>query len=222
MKFNAAGSGAKAKKKEAKKKVKEAFVNKTPKGEKKDLSGPMESYNPAAVEAAWGDWWEAKGFYRANAEKAGSLEHKEKFVMVIPPPNVTGSLHWGHALTCSIEDTIVRYQRMAGKEVLWLPGTDHAGIATQTVVEKKLMREEGKTRHDLGREEFLRRVWQWKDAYGNRITKQLRRLGTSVDWTREVFTMDPNLSVAVTEAFVQMFEKNIYLVHLAWSIGARI
>ena len=143
VKFNAAGSGAKAKKK-GKKKVKEAFVNKTPKGEKKDLSGPMEAYNPAAVEAAWGDWWEAKGFYRANAEKAGSLEHKEKFVMVIPPPNVTGSLHLGHALTCSIEDTIVRYQRMAGKEVLWLPGTDHAGIATQTVVEKKLCERKAK------------------------------------------------------------------------------
>ncbi len=207
-KFNAAGSSDKAKKKAKKGKgAKVAFVNKTPKGEKKDLSKPMESYDPAAVESAWGEWWEAKGFYRADAERAGKLEHKEKFVIVIPPPNVTGSLHLGHALTCSIEDTIVRYQRMTGKEVLWLPGTDHAGIATQTVVEKKLMREEGKTRHDLGREEFLKRVWKWKDAYGNRITGQLRRLGSSVDWTREVFTMDPNLSVAVTEAFVQMYEK---------------
>ena len=200
---------------EAKKKkalvVEDVFVNKTPKGEKKDTSTPLGAYNPVAVEAAWADWWEAKGFYRADAEKAAALSQDEKFVIVIPPPNVTGSLHLGHALTCSIEDTIVRFQRMCGKTVLWLPGTDHAGIATQTVVEKKLMKTEGKTRHDLGREEFLKKVWEWKEVNGGHITKQLRRLGTSVDWSREVFTMDPNLSIAVTEAFVQMYERgNIF------------
>jgi valyl-tRNA synthetase len=207
--FNPAGTNQKKNKKKKAPKENVAFVNKTPKGEKKDVSGPMGDYSPQAVEAAWGEWWEAKGFYVADAEKAATLSHDEKFVIVIPPPNVTGSLHLGHALTCSIEDTIVRYQRMRGKTVLWLPGTDHAGIATQTVVEKKLMREEKKTRHDLGREAFLKKVWEWKEKNGNHITKQLRRLGTSVDWSREVFTMDANLSVAVNEAFVRMYEKGV-------------
>jgi valyl-tRNA synthetase len=112
-----------------------------------------------------------------------------RFVMVIPPPNVTGSLHLGHALTNSIQDALVRYHRMSGRRVLWVPGTDHAGIATQSVVEKRL-KLEGKTRHDLGREAFVQRVWAWKQEYGNRILMQLRRLGSSLDWSREVFTLD--------------------------------
>jgi valyl-tRNA synthetase len=111
------------------------------------------------------------------------------FVIVIPPPNVTGSLHLGHALTNSIQDALVRYHRMSGRRVLWVPGTDHAGIATQSVVEKRL-KNEGKTRHDLGREAFVQRVWAWKQEYGNRILQQLRRLGSSLDWSREVFTLD--------------------------------
>jgi valyl-tRNA synthetase len=118
---------------------------------------------------------------------------KEQFVIVIPPPNVTGSLHLGHALTNSIEDAYCRWNRMSGRRVLWVPGTDHAGIATQAVVEKKIWKEEGKTRHDLGREEFVKRIWDWKNMYGSRITSQLRRIGSSVDWGREAFTMDDNL-----------------------------
>ena len=128
---------------------------KTPKGEKKDLvDTPMaKSYNPVAVEAAWYEWWEKCGMF---TPQMGT--NKPKFVIVIPPPNVTGALHIGHALTNSIQDTVVRWRRMSGYEALWVPGTDHAGIATQTVVEKKLAREEGVTRHDLGREKFLERV----------------------------------------------------------------
>jgi valyl-tRNA synthetase len=110
--------------------------------------------------------------------------------MVIPPPNVTGTLHLGHALTGSIEDCIIRWRRMRGENVLWVPGTDHAGIATQVVVEKKLNRERKQNRHDLGREAFLKEVWSWKNANGTRIYDQIRRMGASVDWTREAFTMD--------------------------------
>lgn len=129
--------------------------------------------------------------------------------MVIPPPNVTGSLHLGHALTTAIEDTITRWNRMKGKVSLWVPGTDHAGIATQSVVEKKLKKEQGISRHDLGREEFVRRVWEWKETYGNKITNQIRCLGASVDWSREAFTMDKNLSKAVVEAFVKFHEDGL-------------
>ena len=127
--------------------------------------------------------------------------------MVIPPPNVTGTLHLGHALTNAIEDSIVRWKRMSGCETLWVPGVDHAGIATQVVVEKQLMKDEGKTRHDLGRDAFVDKVWEWKRNYANTITHQLRRLGTSVDWSREAFTMDDNLTAAVKEAFIRLYEK---------------
>lgn len=126
--------------------------------------------------------------------------------MVIPPPNVTGSLHLGHAITAAIEDCVTRWHRMNGRTTLWLPGCDHAGIATQVVVEKKIWREEGKTRHDLGRENFLEKVWDWRNEKGTRIYEQFRRMGTSVDWTRTYFTMDNNMSRAVVEAFVRMYE----------------
>tara|TARA_B100000131_G_scaffold40488_1_gene36589 strand:- start:1927 stop:5157 length:3231 start_codon:yes stop_codon:yes gene_type:complete len=179
---------------------------KTPKGEKKDLvDTPMaKSYNPVAVEAAWYEWWEKCGMF---TPEMGT--NKPKFVIVIPPPNVTGALHIGHALTNSIQDTVVRWRRMSGYEALWVPGTDHAGIATQTVVEKKLAREEGVTRHDLGREKFLERVFEWKNEYGGKIFNQLRRIGSSMDWTREAFTMDEKLSKAVKEAFVRMFDEGL-------------
>eukprot|EP00977_Amphora_coffeiformis_P008564 scaffold1936_cov154-Amphora_coffeaeformis.AAC.14 len=190
---------------------KKEFVNTTPKGEKKDLSKiPMEDgYHPAAVEAAWQDWWEAKGFYSCDPKFAMNKSPEEKFVMVIPPPNVTGSLHLGHALTAAVEDTLTRWHRMKGHATLYVPGTDHAGIATQSVVEKMLMKSENKTRHDLGREEFVKKVWEWKGDYGNKITNQLRRLGSSVDWSRERFTMDDMLSKAVVEAFNRFHEKGI-------------
>ena len=161
------------------------------------------------MEAAWSAWWEKCGFYSPDVERALAEPAENRFVMVIPPPNVTGSLHLGHALTTAIEDTLTRWHRMKGKVVCWLPGTDHAGIATQSVVEKRLQKEESKTRHDLGRDEFVRRVWEWKETYGGKITNQIRSLGASVDWSREAFTMDANLSRAVTEAFVRFHEDGL-------------
>jgi valyl-tRNA synthetase len=168
----------------------------------------LDSYHPQQVEAAWYAWWEKKKFFHADAKKVldGS---KKPYAMVIPPPNVTGALHLGHALMLSIEDSLMRWRRMSGYEVLWLPGCDHAGIATQSVVEKQLWKKEGKTRHDLGREEFVKSVWSWKDEYGGRINNQFRRMGVSVDWDRFAFTMDEQNSKAVTEAFVRMYEKGL-------------
>ncbi|GFR43813.1 hypothetical protein Agub_g4939 [Astrephomene gubernaculifera] len=208
-----AGEDKKAKEKaeaEAKKKAEAeevasliAAAQSTPKGEKKQLPESMyKAYHPKMVEAAWYEWWEQCGFFKPDP----AAVDKPPFVIVIPPPNVTGALHIGHALTNSIQDTIARWRRMSGYNTLWVPGTDHAGIATQTVVEKKLQREKGVTRHDLGRDAFLGEVWQWVDQYGHRIHDQLRRLGSSVDWSRCVFTMDDKLSRAVLEAFVRMFE----------------
>ena len=209
------------------------YVDDTPKGEKKgkktactripckalnscfiflmfaDMTKPMmDQYFPKAVEAAWDAWWENQGYYTADAEKAAQAPEEDKFVLVIPPPNVTGSLHLGHALTVAIEDTLVRWNRMKGKHVVWLPGIDHAGIATQNVVEKRLARE-GVTRHDLGREEFVNRVYEWKETYGGKIFNQLRHLGVSVDWSRERFTMDDGLSQAVKESFVRLYEDGL-------------
>lgn len=190
--------------------MREEFENKTVAGEKKDLSGPMaDSYSPAHVEAAWYEWWQAKGLFEANEKDKEKYSDKGKFVMVIPPPNVTGSLHIGHALTNAVEDTICRYHRMKGKQVLWVPGCDHAGIATQVVVEKQLMKQSGLTRHDLGREKFLEKVWEWKNEKGSRIFEQLKRLGSSLDWRRTAFTLDPSLQEAVTEAFIRMHEDGL-------------
>jgi valyl-tRNA synthetase len=125
---------------------------------------------------------------------------------MIPPPNVTGSLHMGHAFQHTIMDALIRYHRMRASNTLWQPGTDHAGIATQMVVERKLAAE-GKTRHDLGREAFIEKVWEWKEESGGTITRQMRRLGASVDWSRERFTMDEGLSAAVREVFVRLYEE---------------
>ena len=126
-------------------------------------------------------------------------------MIVIPPPNVTGTLHLGHALTNAIEDSIVRWHRMTGKRTLWVPGCDHAGIATQTVVEKKIMRDSGQSRHDLGREPFLKEVWKWKEQSGGVIYDQIKGLGASLDWSREAFTMSPKCSKAVQAAFIKMY-----------------
>lgn len=203
------GTG-KAKEPKKAKTVVPAFVNKTPKGDKKDTSEEMEpAYRPCAVEAAWQDYWEATGLYKGDEVAAAGRPYEEKFVMVIPPPNVTGSLHLGHALTSAVEDTLVRWHRMCGDSTVWVPGTDHAGIATQVVVEKMLMRDEGVSRHDLGRDAFVEKVWEWKEQYGNRITNQLRCLGSSADWSREAFTMDEQLSTAVKEAFVRMYNDGL-------------
>ena len=161
------------------------------------------SYDPAATEAdLYADWVEA-GLFHAEPDDDG-----DPFAIVIPPPNVTGALHIGHALTNSIEDAMIRRARMQGKNTVWVPGMDHAGIATQNVVEKQLA-EEGLTRHDLGREAFVDRVWQWKEQYGGQILNQLRRLGASLDWEREAFTFDEPRSRAVREVFVGLYEQGL-------------
>ena len=135
-------------------------IDSTPVGQKKDMSKPMlDAYHPKQVEAAWYSWWEQKKFFHANPERVLNDPTVKKYVMVIPPPNVTGALHLGHALMLSIEDSIMRWRRMSGYETLWLPGCDHAGIATQSVVEKQLWKKEQKTRHDLGRDAFVKTVW---------------------------------------------------------------
>ncbi|KAB8335864.1 valine--tRNA ligase [Scytonema tolypothrichoides VB-61278] len=160
-------------------------------------------YEPFSTEAKWQKFWEENQLYKADPNKGG-----ESYCIVIPPPNVTGSLHMGHAFEMSLIDTLVRYHRMKGRNTLWLPGTDHASIAVQTILEKQL-KKEGKTRYDLGREKFLERAWRWKAESGGAIVHQLRRLGVSVDWSRERFTMDEGLSKAVLEAFVRLYEEEL-------------
>jgi len=178
--------------------------------QKKQLVSPMPgAYDHEQVESKWYEWWESQKYFTPSAEKAQELGASDKFVMMVPPPNVTGSLHLGHALTSSIEDCLARWNRMRGKETLWLPGVDHAGIATQSVVEKQLYKNEGLTRHDLGREAFVKKVWDWKENYGGRIVDQFKRMGVSLDWSRMCFTLDDKLSTAVTEAFVRMFDDGV-------------
>ncbi|KAG5558497.1 hypothetical protein RHGRI_008438 [Rhododendron griersonianum] len=177
----------------------------TPFGEKKCLSRQMaKQFNPSSVENSWYAWWEKSGFFVADSSSS-----KPPCVIVLPPPNVTGALHIGHALTCAIQDTIIRWRRMSGYNALWVPGMDHAGIATQVVVEKKIMRERKQTRHDVGREKFVSEVWSWKNEYGGTILKQLRCLGASLDWSRECFTMDEKRSKAVIEAFVRLYKEGL-------------
>ena len=162
-----------------------------------------KAYNPKEIEDKIYKLWEESGFF--NPDKLPS-RHKKPYSIVIPPPNVTGELHMGHALNATIQDILIRQKRMQGYKTLWLPGTDHAGIATQNVVEKKL-RKEGKTRFDLGREKFIEEVWKWKNKYGNIILDQFKKLGCSCDWSRTRFTMDKNYSEAVKEAFLYYYKK---------------
>src|SRR5580765_1692255 len=169
------------------------------------MSELPKSYEPAEAEARWFSFWEGHGVFRASLDPNDA---RPRYVISMPPPNVTGSLHMGHAMFGTIQDVLVRHKRMQGYNVLWQPGVDHAGIATQTVVERQLKRE-GKTRHDLGREKFVERVWQWKNESGGRIALQQRVLGASPDWRRSKFTMDPDLGRAVTEAFVRLFEQGL-------------
>jgi len=157
------------------------------------------AYDPQQVEAHWYDRWETAGVFRPEHNPDG-----DPFTIVIPPPNVTGSLHMGHALDLAIQDLLIRRKRLQGYAALWVPGSDHAGIATQNVVERELAAE-GMTRHDLGREAFIEQVWQWKARSGGRITEQIRRLGYSCDWSRERFTMDEGLSLAVRTVFVRLY-----------------
>ena len=164
-------------------------------------------YTPEELEAPIYAAWEASGAFRPASDRG--VEAGETFTVCIPPPNVTGRLHMGHALNGTIQDIVIRHRRKAGFDTLWIPGTDHAGIATQAVVEKMLYLDEKLTREDMGREAFLQRVWDWKQEYGDIILEQFRRLGCSCDWTRTAFTMDEKLSLAVREAFVRLFEQGL-------------
>jgi valyl-tRNA synthetase len=162
-----------------------------------------KTFEAKAAEEQWFQVWIDRGYFKADPSREG-----ETFSIVIPPPNVTGQLHLGHALNVTLHDVIVRMRRMQGYNTLWLPGTDHAGIATQNVVERELAKQ-GKSRHDLGREEFVKRVWDWRETYGGRILNQLRRLGASCDWSRERFTLDAGLSRAVTKVFVMLHREGL-------------
>ncbi|WP_100753327.1 valine--tRNA ligase [Vibrio salilacus] len=163
-----------------------------------------KTYNPTSIEQALYQAWEEKGYFKPHGDTS-----KQAYSIMIPPPNVTGSLHMGHAFQDTIMDTLIRAERMKGKNTLWQVGTDHAGIATQMVVERKIAAEEGKTKHDYGREAFIDKIWEWKAESGGTITKQLRRLGASVDWDRERFTMDDGLSAATQEVFVRLYEEDL-------------
>src|SRR5690554_3712960 len=158
-----------------------------------------KSYDPHGIESRWYAVWEERGYFRPSGTGT-------PYCIVIPPPNVTGSLHMGHAFQDTLMDALIRYHRMKGFDTLWQGGTDHAGIATQMVVERQLELE-GKSRREIGREAFVARVWQWKEQSGGTISRQLRRLGASLDWSRDRFTMDEGLSRAVTEVFVRLYEE---------------
>ena len=162
-----------------------------------------KGYEPKEVEEKWYKYWEDHRLFRAEAKS-----DRKPFCIVIPPPNVTGSLHMGHALNNTLQDILCRFKKMQGYNVLWQPGTDHAGIATQNVVERELAAK-GTDRHQVGREKFIELVWEWKEKYGGVIINQLKRLGSSCDWSRERFTMDEGLSRAVREVFVRLYEENL-------------
>ncbi|MGB7815400.1 MAG: valine--tRNA ligase [Methylotenera sp.] len=163
-----------------------------------------KSFDPKTIESKWYEFWENKGYYAAGLNP----EIKENFCILLPPPNVTGTLHMGHGFNQTLMDALTRYHRMRGDNTLWQPGTDHAGIATQIVVERQLDAQ-GVSRHDLGREKFLEKVWEWKEHSGSTITRQMRRLGTSPDWSRERFTMDEGLNKTVTETFVRLYNEGL-------------
>lgn len=163
-----------------------------------------KAYTPAEVEEKWYSLWEDRGYFRADVKS-----EKTPYTIVIPPPNVTGVLTLGHVLNNTLQDILIRFEKMRGREVCWVPGTDHAGIATQARVEAQLREEDNLTRHDLGREKFLEHMWVWKEKYGGTIIKQLRTIGTACDWERERFTLDPGLSNAVQETFIRLYEKGL-------------
>src|SRR5262245_61173301 len=162
-----------------------------------------KAYDPKEAQQRWLTFWEERGYFCSRPDD------REPYTIVIPPPNVTGALHLGHALNNTLQDVIIRWRRMQGFNALWVPGTDHAGIATQAMVEKRLREEEKKTRHDLGRDALVARIWQWKDQYEARILRQLRELGASCDWARTRFTLDPVCARAVRHTFFRMFQDGL-------------
>ena len=163
-----------------------------------------KSFDPKAIESKWYEFWESRGYYAAGFDP----NKKDNFCILLPPPNVTGTLHMGHGFNQTLMDALTRYHRMRGDNTLWQPGTDHAGIATQIVVERQLDAQDV-SRHDLGREKFLEKVWEWKEYSGGTITQQMRRMGTSPDWSRERFTMDDGLNKVVTETFVRLYNEGL-------------
>lgn len=177
--------------------------------EQPGLQSLSKSFEPAALEAHWGSEWEKRGYGVAGVRGTGQPDaNAPSFAIQLPPPNVTGTLHMGHAFNQTIMDSLTRYHRMLGHNTVWIPGTDHAGIATQIVVERQLQ-EQGISRHDLGRADFVKKVWEWKEESGNTITTQMRRMGDTVDWSREYFTMDDKLSKVVTQTFVKLYEQGL-------------
>ena len=183
-----------------------------------------KAYDPLTIEDKWARYWVDQKIFDA-AEETAEVD-VPRFVMLLPPPNVTGRLHMGHMLNQTEMDILTRWHRMRGQRAVWVPGTDHAGIATQMMVERQLAGE-GKTRTELGREGFVDRIWQWKAVYGGAIFEQMRRLGASVDWNREYFTMDDELSRAVREAFIQLYEQGLiyrgaYIVNWDPEIGTAV
>jgi valyl-tRNA synthetase len=167
-----------------------------------------KAYDPTAIEDHWAEYWVRENLFAQSAPAPGSANQGQSFTILLPPPNVTGKLHMGHMFEHAESDVLIRWRRMRGDRVLWIPGTDHAGIATQMLVERQIV-SEGKTREQMGREAFVERVWEWRRHYGGAILGQMKRLGASVDWQREYFTMDDNLSVAVREAFVRLHEQGL-------------
>src|SRR6516225_9643893 len=163
-----------------------------------------KQYDPHEAQQRWLQFWDERGYFHSRPDVS-----RKPFTIVMPPPNVTGALHMGHALNNIPQDVLIRWRRMQGYNTLWMPGTDHAGIATQAVVERRLREEEGKTRHDLGREELVKRIWQWKDQYEARILRQLRELGCSCDWERTRFTLDPICAKAVRQTFFNFFRDGL-------------
>ena len=177
------------------------------------LDSLSKSFEPASIEAHWGPEWEKRGYGNAGYRGTGlpgaeATAAGNNFSIQLPPPNVTGTLHMGHAFNQTIMDSLTRYHRMKGYNTAWIPGTDHAGIATQIVVERQLQTQ-GVSRYDLGRDEFTKKVWEWKEKSGNTITTQMRRMGDTVDWSREYFTMDDKLSKVVTETFVKLYQQGL-------------
>ncbi len=166
-----------------------------------------KAYDPSVIEERWAEYWVRERLFDVATPK-GTEDGAKKFTILLPPPNVTGRLHMGHMLNQAEMDILTRWHRMSGDVSMWVPGTDHAGIATQMMVERQLA-SEGRSRQELGRAAFVERVWEWKGVYGGAILDQMKRLGASVDWSREYFTMDDRLSVAVKEAFVRLWEQGL-------------
>jgi valyl-tRNA synthetase len=162
-----------------------------------------KQYNPQEAEDTLYAFWEENGYFKAD-----NVSQKPSYTIVMPPPNITGHLHMGHALDCTLQDVLIRYKRMAGFNALWVPGTDHASISTEMKVVEKIM-ETGETKATLGREAFLKEAWKWKDEYGGHILRQLRKLGSSCDWSRTRFTLDEGLSAAVQNVFLNLYAKGL-------------